>query len=66
MTKQFDPNLYGATLRACEQCSVPNDLAEKAAFIIATDEALAPNLGRTNEDQEIIKQVLPYLQSKGS
>lgn len=43
----FDPNLYGATLRACDECDVPLDL------------------GRTPADQEIIKQVLPYLQSRG-
>ena len=64
MSKPFNPNLYGATLRACEESGVPEDLTYKAAVIIATDEASKPNLGRTDEDQEIIKQVLPYLQSR--
>ncbi|GAX46395.1 hypothetical protein NIES4075_74190 [Tolypothrix sp. NIES-4075] len=65
MSKPFDPNLYNATLRACEESGVPEDLTYKAAVIIATDEASKPNLGRTPEDQEIINQVLPYLQSRG-
>jgi hypothetical protein len=65
MSKPFDPNLWGATVRACEESGVPEDLTYKAAAIIATDQALEPNLGRTPEDQEIIKQVLPYLQSRG-
>lgn len=65
MSKPFYQNLYDATLKACKERGVPNDLAEKAATIIATDEALAPNLGRTDKDQEIIRQVLPYLQSGG-
>ncbi|MGI2909025.1 hypothetical protein [Tolypothrix sp. VBCCA 56010] len=65
MSKPFDPNLYGANLRACEERGVPKDLAEKAAVIIATNDAGAPNLGRTVQDQEIILAVLPYLQSGG-
>ncbi|MGI2904900.1 hypothetical protein [Tolypothrix sp. VBCCA 56010] len=65
MSKHVDPNLYGATLRACEESGVREDLTYKAAVIIATDDAGAPNLGRTPSDQEIIKQVLPYLQSRG-
>ncbi|MCV3215109.1 hypothetical protein OGM63_16580 [Plectonema radiosum NIES-515] len=65
MSKPFHLNLWGATLKACEERNVPSDLAEKAAVIIASDDAGQPNLGRTPEDQEIIKQVLPYLQSGG-
>jgi hypothetical protein len=61
----LDPNLYGATVRACEESGVPEDLTYKAAAIIASDEAGAPNLGRTPQDQEIIDKVLPYLQSRG-
>ena len=64
MSKPFDPNLYGATIRACEESGVPEDLTSKAALIIATDDAGSDNLGRTPEDQEVIKQVLPYLQSR--
>lgn len=66
MSKPFDVNLYGATLRACEESGVPEDLTYIAAVIIATDEAGANNLGRTPEDQKIINQVLPYLQSRGN
>jgi hypothetical protein len=65
MSKPFDSNLYAATLKACDERGVPEELAEIAATIIATDQALEPNLGRTDSDQEIIRQVLPYLQSRG-
>ncbi|MGI8500432.1 MAG: hypothetical protein ACR2LR_04750 [Hassallia sp.] len=65
MSKSFDENLYRATVNACYESGVPDDLTFKAAEIIATDEAAAPDLGRTAEDQEIMKQVLPYLQSRG-
>ncbi|MBD2609595.1 hypothetical protein H6G81_35175 [Scytonema hofmannii FACHB-248] len=63
MSKPFNPNLYGATLRACEESGVPENLTYKAAVIIASDDAGKPDLGRTPEDQEVVKQVLPYLQS---
>jgi hypothetical protein len=65
MSKPFDQNLYNACRKACEERSVPEDLTEKASMIIASDEASKPDLGRTAEDQAIIKQVLPYLQSGG-
>lgn len=64
MSKPFDPNLWSATIRACEESGVPEDLTYKAAVIIASDDAGAKDLGRTALDQEIIKQVLPYLQSR--
>jgi len=63
MGKPFNQNLYVACRKACEERGVPEDLTEKASMIIANDEAGKPNLGRTVEDQAIIKQVLPYLQS---
>jgi hypothetical protein len=65
MSKPFNQNLYNACRKACEKCDVPEDLAEKASVILASDEAGKPDLGRTPEDQAIIKQVLPYLQSGG-
>jgi hypothetical protein len=65
MSKPFNQNLYNACRKACEGRGVPEDLTEKASMIIASDDAGTPNLGRTPEDQAIIKQVLPYLQSGG-
>jgi hypothetical protein len=63
MSKPFNQNLYGAALRGLGERGVPEELAEKAAVIVASDEAGKPDLGRTAEDQAVIKQVLPYLQS---
>ncbi|MBW4479468.1 MAG: hypothetical protein KME54_22145 [Tolypothrix brevis GSE-NOS-MK-07-07A] len=65
MSKPFNQNLYSSCRKACEERGVPEDLTEKASMIIASDEALKPDLGRTPEDQEVMKQVLPYLQSGG-
>jgi hypothetical protein len=64
MAKPLNSNLYRATVHACYDRGVPDDLTFAAARIIATDEAGKPDLGRSAEDQEIIKQVLPYLHSR--
>ena len=40
---------------------VPQDLAHKAAEIIASDETGKPNLGRSEEDQDFIWQAWHYL-----
>jgi len=65
MSKPFNQNLYLSCRKACEERGVPEDLTEKASMIIASDEALKPDLGRTAKDQAVIKQVLPYLQPGG-
>ncbi len=65
MSKPFNQNLYSSCRKACEERGVPEDLTEKASMIIASDEAGKPDLGRTDQDQAVIKQVLPYLQSGG-
>jgi hypothetical protein len=62
MNKPFHENLYEATLDTCQQYGVPEDLAEKASQIIASDDAELPNLGRDPEEQAVINQVVPYLQ----
>ena len=40
----------------------PASLAYKAAQVIGQDNPYADNLGRGEKDQEIIRQVLPYIQ----
>ena len=40
----------------------PPTLAYQAAQVIGRDNPCADNLGRTEKDQEIIRQVLPYIQ----
>lgn len=40
----------------------PEPLAYKAATIIGRDNPYADNLGRSEQDQEIIKQTLSYIQ----
>lgn len=40
----------------------PKSLAYQAAQVIGRDNPDVDNLGRTEQDQEIINQTLPYLQ----
>lgn len=54
--------LHDATVQALTNKGCPTDLAESAAKIVANDDATKPDLGRTQQDQEVIKSALPYLQ----
>lgn len=54
--------LYNATVQALTDRGCPEDLAKKAATVVANDDSSKPNLGRTQEDQKVIQETLPYLQ----
>ncbi|MBD2458354.1 hypothetical protein H6G80_30340 [Nostoc sp. FACHB-87] len=54
--------LHDATVQALTDRGCPTDLANSAAKIVANDDATKPDLGRTQQDQEVIKSALPYLQ----
>jgi hypothetical protein len=56
-------NLFFAALKALTNNGCPTELAQSAAFIVANDDPLQPDLGRTPEQQQIIQETLPYLQS---
>lgn len=53
--------LYQASLEALSNHGCPQDIAEKASVIVASDNPELPNWGRTTEDQEIINQAVTYL-----
>ncbi|MCC5640987.1 hypothetical protein LC593_35200 [Nostoc sp. CHAB 5844] len=54
--------LYTATVQALTDRGCPEDLANQAASVVANDDSGKPNLGRTEADQAVVKQALPYLQ----
>jgi hypothetical protein len=56
-------NLFTAALNALTLHGCPTELAQSAAEIVANDDPYQPNLGRTPEQQQIIQETLPYLQS---
>jgi hypothetical protein len=58
-------NLFTAALNALTNSECPTELAQLAAEIVANDDPFLPNLGRTTEQQQIIQETLPYLQSSG-
>lgn len=53
--------LYQASVEALINYGVPNDLIGTVSAIIAKDNPELPNLGRTEQEQQAINQVLPYL-----
>jgi hypothetical protein len=57
-------SLYDATVTALTERGCPKDLAIDAAAVVAKDDPVKPDLGRTPVDQEIIKKSLPYLQNQ--
>jgi hypothetical protein len=58
-------NLFTAAINALTNSGCPTELAQLAAQIVANDDPLQPDLGRTPQEQQIIQEVLPYLQSNG-
>jgi hypothetical protein len=56
-------NLFIAAINALTNNGCPTELAQLAAEIVANDDPFLPNLGRTTEQQQIIQETLPYLQS---
>ena len=56
----FNQGLYDSTLEALKQNNVPESVAELAANVVATDDALLPDLGRTPEDQLAINEAMTY------
>jgi hypothetical protein len=62
-SKMKNSNLFTAALNALTQKGCPSDLAQEAAFIVANDDPYEPDLGRTPEQQQIIREALPYLQT---
>ena len=56
-------NLFSEALNALTNNGCPLDLAQSAASIVANDDPFQPDLGRTPQQQQIIQEALPYLQT---
>ncbi len=60
----MNEKLYQTTKAALTQLNVPNDLADAASRIIATDDPSQPNLGRSPADTEVCMQVAQIINSQ--
>lgn len=56
-------NLFSEALNALTNNGCPLELAQSAASIVANDDPFQPDLGRTPQQQQIIQEALPYLQT---
>lgn len=56
----FDQRLYKASLKALTDAGVPQELAERASVVVARDNPLVPNLGRSAEDLEACHQAMNH------
>ena len=59
----FNQGLHNSFLEALKDNGVPENIAEQAAVVVASDDALLPDLGRTPEDQLIVNEALNYYQN---
>ncbi|HIK04586.1 MAG TPA: hypothetical protein IGS40_07725 [Trichormus sp. M33_DOE_039] len=53
--------IYKVSLDVLTSNGVPQELAVKASVVVANDDPTKPNLGRTDEDQEIAREALSYM-----
>ncbi|MEM9925111.1 MAG: hypothetical protein AAF915_15395 [Cyanobacteria bacterium P01_D01_bin.50] len=60
MTESFNQSLYDASVRALTDNGVPEDLAEKASQVIASDDPTQENLGRSASDQEAVNEAMNH------
>lgn len=58
---EFNERMYQTSLDVLLTANVPQDIAEAASKIVASDDASQPNLGRTAEDQAVVQQVVEHL-----
>lgn len=57
---EFKEGLYNSSLKALTEADVPIEIAIAASKVVATDEAGIPDLGRTAQDQEDVKEAMRY------
>lgn len=53
-----------AAEKALVNAGVPTDLASQCADIVARDDASKPNLGRSEQDQQLIAQSMQWVTAK--
>jgi len=57
---KFNQGLYDASLGALKDNGVPEDVAQAASKVVASDDANLPNLGRSSEDQLVVNEAMTY------
>ena len=60
MSEPFNQSLYDASVLALTDNGVPEDLAEKASQVIASDDPKQEDLGRSDSDRETISEAMNH------
>ncbi len=60
----MNENLYQASLKALTEAGVPEDVAAKASLVVAKDDPLQVNLGRTAQDQQAVNEAMDRYRGK--
>jgi hypothetical protein len=61
----MNDSLKEAAEKALKDAGVPVNLASLCAEIVAKDDPSLPNLGRTQEEQQLITSSMEWMQAKG-
>jgi hypothetical protein len=61
----MNDSLKEAAEKALKDAGVPVNLASVCAEIVAKDDPSLPNLGRTQEEQQLITSSMKWMQAKG-
>ena len=61
----MNDSLKEAAEIALKEAGVPVNLAVQCAEIVAKDDPSLPNLGRTQEEQQLINSSMKWMQAKG-
>jgi hypothetical protein len=61
----MNDSLKEAAEKALKDAGVPVNLASLCAEIVAKDDPSLPNLGRTQEEQQLINSSMEWMQAKG-
>lgn len=60
MSESFNQNLYDASVKALTDNGVPEELAEKASQVVASDNPTQENLGRSEKDQDAVNTAMNH------
>mgnify|MGYP005854305933 CR=1 FL=1 len=56
----FNQSLYAASLEALTENGVPVEIAAAASKVVARDDAKLPNLGRSEQDQQVVNEAMVH------
>lgn len=57
---ELNQDLYQASIKALTENGVPEDIAERASKVVASDDFNLPDLGRTDEDRQNIAEAMKH------